>query len=523
MAFLLDGTPDGFEFIDVTSLISSFHFRSWKRTRLFTLILVVFGITQIAFVVTWHYREPVLAKREAFRTRHIKLNINGDTSTHSHRKLKIFTEFKGTSDQFSNKLKTGFGGQISIEYSVDEEISFNYAKATFPKKIDFSKLDPKKQAAQKPTGYLRVYSRYWEQMTMNLRALISLAGQAKIGGRKVLEPGVRDSGFGLDGHSLGIYFDLDHFNNILASSDYATLANRNEYNSACSLANASHVTIHFLYPQKGVDFTKGKMNLNNKEYNDISSKASKKGWTECTALTNFIKESSKSKQFCVDPSKFTKWEHLEKDVIKGAKCLTIGTWRGIGSGFRTFFSENEFKIKSRDIQFALKPPLSILKEAKRFQNNVIRGRYIAVQVRGERVVIPHNLNRLRSCLRLLAEVVSMLKELSDITQVLIASDMSNFGSGSWKGSLKGEVYNDNTLKDLHNFLMSSTGGIEYKPAADDVDRGVVALVEMALIARAQHLITIGTGSFQEWIKAKFLEQHRDDDRPSWSLITMCSK
>ncbi len=475
-------------------------------------------------MVTWHYRAPI-AKAEGFKIRRIKRNIAIDAAPSDHRNRKVFTEFKGTSDQLSSKLKTGFGGQISIQYSDsngEEKISFDYAKVSFPKQIDFSKLDPKKQAAQKSAGYVRVYGRYWEQMTMNLRNLISLAGQAKIGGRKVLEPRVKDAGFGRDGHSLGTYFDLKRFNDVLASSSYATLASQDEYDKACSLANASHVTIHFLYPQKGVDFTKEKLNLNDKGYNGISSAASKTGWTKCTALTKFIKEGSNSNQFCVDPSKFMKWEKLEKDVIKGAKCLTIGVWRGIGSGYRTFFSENEFKIKSRDIQFALKPPLDILNEAKRFQNKVINGRYIAVQVRGERVVIPHSLKRLRSCLRLLAEVVSVLKELSDITQVLIASDMSNFGSGSWKGSLKGELYNDNTLKDLHSFLMSSTGGIEYKPAANNRDRGVVALVEMELISRAQHLITIGTGSFQEWIKAKFLEQHRDDVRPSWSLITMCS-
>ena len=475
-------------------------------------------------MITWHYRAPV-TKRDAFKIRHIKRNIDGDAVAHSHKELKVLTEFKGSSDQLSEKLKTGFGGQISVEYTTNngaDDISFNYAKASFPKQIDFSKLDPKKQATQKPAGYVRVYSRYWEQLTMNLRALISLAGQARIGGRKVLEPRVKDSVFDLHGHPLGIYFDVKHFNNILAASDYANLANQDEYDSACSSANASHVIIHFLYPQKGVDFTKDKMHLSDQEYNAISSAASKSGWTECTALTHFVKGSSKSKQYCVDPKKFTKWEKLEKDVVKGARCLTICAWRGIGSGFRTFFSESEYKIKSRDIQFALKPPWDILKEAKMFKNKVISDRYIAVQVRGERVVIPHNLDRLRSCLRLLAEVVGMLKQLSDIKQVLIASDMSDFGSGSWRGSLKGEVYNDNTLKDLHSFLISSTGGIEYKPAASDHDRGAVALVEMELIARAQHLITIGTGSFQEWIKAKFLEQHRNDGL-SWSLITMCSK
>ena len=473
-------------------------------------------------MITWHFRAPIAAREAVMRDLKRDIVIQ--------RRPRVLTEYQGTSEDLSNKLKSGFGGEISIEYSeephdydVENEIIFKYAKASFPRTIKFTKPNPKIQAGQKSTGYVRVYSRYWEQMTMNLRALISLAGQAKLGGRKVLEPGVKDSGFGRDGYSLGIYFDLNHFNNMLTWSDYATLANQKEYDTECSLANATHVIIHFLYSQKGVDFTKGKLHLSDKEYGEISSRASKSGWTECPALGNFIKESSNSKQFCVEPSRVTEWETLENDVIKGAKCLTIATWRGIGSGYRTYFSERKFKIKSRDVQFALRPSGDVLREAQRFQNSVLHGKYIAVQVRGERVVIPHNLDRLRSCLRLLAEVVRMLKELSDISQVLVASDMSNFGSGSWRGSLKGEVYNENTLPDLHSFLMSSTGGVEYKPAADNVDRGVVALVEMSLIANAQHLITIGTGSFQEWIRAKFLEKHRDDSRPAWSLIKMCSK
>lgn len=494
------------------------------RTRIFKIILVLFGISQIAFVITWHYRSPI-AQQNVLKIRHVKRHKNKGPVVDTPRNLKVLTEFKGTSDQLQNTLRTGLGGQISVEY-VDtdggENISFKYAKASFPKIIDFSKVNPKSQTIQKPAGYVRVYARYWEQLTMNLRAFIALVGQAKIGGRAVLEPRVKNSVFDKDGRSLGIYFDLKHLNNILAASSYATLVNENEYNKACSLGNASHVNIHFLYPQKGIDATKEKLKLNDKEYNEISTKASKTGWTECKALSNFIKGSSKSKQYCVDPSKYTKWEKLEKDVIKGAKCLTISLWRGIGGGFRTHFSESEFKIKSRDIQYVLEPPKNILNEVMRFQNSFLTGRYIAVQVRGERVVIPHSLNRLRSCLRLLADMVSVLKTLSDITQVFIASDMSDFGSGSWKGSLKGEVYNENTLKDLHSFLVSSTDGIEYKPTADNVDHGIVALTEMSLIAKAQHLITIGKGSFQEWIKAKFLEHHQNEERHSWSLISMCS-
>ena len=91
-------------------------------------------------------------------------------------------------------------------------------------------------------------------------------------------------------------------------------------------------------------------------------------------------------------------------------------------------------------------------------------------------------------------------------------------SYAWEGR---EIHR--ILKNLHSSLISSIGGTEYKPTLGYLDRGVVALVEMSLLARATHLVTVGKGSFQEWVKAKFLEQHRNDYQSTWSLVTMCSQ
>jgi hypothetical protein len=479
------------------------------------LIHIIIGAILVVFFIIWQDCASVGSKKYSIFT--VKIND------------EFFRNLTFVTVEHARKLKGGFGGQITIQYldgsdergDKNSSISLNIVLPLFPKKIEFSTNNRSiSMASQKAAGFVRV-SRYWEQMTMNTRALITLAGQAKFGNRKVQAPRVKSSQFGIDdGYSLGTYFNMTHFNHVLTlAGDYATLVGEEDYEAECSLAGASHVAIYFLY-EYDEKSTKRKLQLNEKQYDDISQKAGKDGWTKCPTLRKYIKENLKTKCFCVNVSKFIEWNRLENKVIKGAKCLTLSNWRGIGSSFRTRFSEKHLKFHAKDIHFALKPSGAILKEANRFRR-VLRGPYIAVHVRGEKVFSAHNFFRLQSCLRVLHELVKVLKAVSGITQVLIASDMSKFGSGSWKRSLK-EPEEHQTLRKLHSFLITSTGGIEYKPTADDVDRGVVALVEMTLLARATHLITVGKGSFQEWVKAKFLEQHREDDQPQWSLITMCS-
>ena len=425
--------------------------------------------------------------------------------------------------EHARKLESGVGGQIVIEFlnasderKLKNDVTLNIFKPSFPKEIEVSNISLTKMPSEKAVGYVRV-SRYWEQMSMNARALIALAGQAKIGNRKVLAPRVKDSKFGRNGQSLETYFNVTHFNNILTLAGYATLVGENDYNAECSLANVSHVAIYFLY-EYNEKRTKKVLHFNTKQYDDISKLARKVGWTECPTLRRYIKASSpNTKFFCVNVYKVTEWSALENEVIKGAKCVTLLNWRGIGKSYRTQFTSKHLDVDETYIQNALKPSGDILKEADRFRLT-LNGHYIAVHIRGEKILKAHNLPRLLDCIGLLAELVKVFKAVTDINNVLIASDTSSFGSYAWVGQKKHK-----TLKNLHSSFISSIGGIEYKPAAHFLDRGVVALVEMTLLVRAKHLITVGRGSFQQWIQAKFLEKHRHDDRSSWSLITMCSK
>ena len=99
--------------------------------------------------------------------------------------------------------------------------------------------------------------------------------------------------------------------------------------------------------------------------------------------------------------------------------------------------------------------------------------------------------------------------------------MSDYGSG-WlvryrnKNNLK-----ENVFKNIHEYIITKSQGVVYSPPSHVIDRGVISLVDMNLVARAQYLITAGGWTFQEWIVARFLDIHRHDDKRSWSTITVC--
>ncbi len=92
---------------------------------------------------------------------------------------------------------------------------------------------------------------------------------------------------------------------------------------------------------------------------------------------------------------------LENEVIKGAKCVTLSNWRGIGSSFRTQFAKKHLKVNEKALQFTLKPSGHILKEVNRFCRTLY-GPYIGDHQRAEKTFSAHNVFRLLDCVSLLS-------------------------------------------------------------------------------------------------------------------------
>ena len=96
--------------------------------------------------------------------------------------------------------------------------------------------------------------------------------------------------------------------------------------------------------------------------------------------------------------------------------------------------------------------------------------------------------------------------------------MSDYGSG-WLAHYGKVKKQSEHFKSIHNNIIAKSQGVSYNPP-HAVDRGVVAMVDINMVARAQYYISAGGGTFQEWITAKFLEFHRHDKQLG-SKITVC--
>ena len=89
--------------------------------------------------------------------------------------------------------------------------------------------------------------------------------------------------------------------------------------------------------------------------------------------------------------------------------------------------------------------------------------------------------------------------------VFVAADFNEFGSSS--RFIKQARENAKSLMEiLHPLKPITFQPAEYKL----VDRGAVAIVEMNILASGKHLVLLGGGSFQTWMKNQFLKRNSND-------------
>jgi hypothetical protein len=403
-------------------------------------------------------------------------------------------------------------------------LTLDIIDVSFPKVV---RLGPYSSSNSNSTSkkYAYVIGRYWEQMTQSMRGFLSLVLQASSAGRSVVAPMVKDSRFQTAGFPIDYYFDRKYIKDILETRGYPDIVDREEFLKECSPKDPNYTTVHFLYDQvKAGTYTKNLFKLDDATYSNVSLEARKNGWTQCSFIEKLTKQTG-SKMFCVDTTVITDWEVFERDVIKSPKCLSIVLWRGIGDTYRARFKETRSKLYTRDFFLSLKPSQAVMTEVEKFQRKFLDGqKYIGVQIRGERVAILRGVAQLEQCIHLLGYVLKLIKGFYNVDKVYVATDMSKFGSKSWKDSVKRDTITDETLRKLQDLVLSVTNGVTFEQAADNgeaFDRGFVALVEVMLISRAQSLLTIGYSSFHEWTTSKFLEFHRDESPTTWSLVKLC--
>ena len=388
---------------------------------------------------------------------------------------------------------------------------------------------------------------HYEQLGKTTENLLQLAAVAARMKRSVVQPFVRDSRMcGLQAGYIGeerikrrhfrplsVYFNVKHMNNLLSNAGYASLVELDYYRMHCSSGAEKTTLLHILYDDEDTrDLIAKWYNLSTAECGKVLEETKLKGWSNCSFIDKGLSISKRignvnvGRQICIDPEIVKDIDVFEKKVLQGDSCVVIVHWRGIGKG-RTHF-EIDVRTEPRDLVHNLRPSHVILNELKKIKTKLgLNNPYIAVHIRAERQLEWYGVEKLLKCFSVLVKYVIKLKHDHKINQVFLATDLTDFGSDTLIPPINKDTALAKRLKGFQDLLIRDLKPILYMPRRTRdwlfMDRGVVAITEMKLLIDGTHLVTLGSGTFQEWILDVFLEQHSKDEDLFWSVTRVCNK
>lgn len=388
--------------------------------------------------------------------------------------------------------------------------------------------------------YLFVFHHY-EQFGKTTENLIQLCSIAAYGSRTVVEPFVRDSRMcglqtGWWGESLtksrlfrplSLYFDVKMMNELLYQNGYSTMQPLDEFRRSCNKTSASLTMVHFLYGD-GRETTKKWFSLSEKECQRIYAQSKVTGWIDCPVIDKGLNISQRlggmktGRQICVNAERVQDHVMFEENILKGDKCVVLVYWKGFGSN-RTHFKP-KVKLAARELVHKLPHSSLIIQEAELFRRVFLDKPYIGVHVRSERQIFWYSLDSLLKCINLIIKVIGKLKQKHKIDTVFLATDLTQYGSDTLVHRNSATDL-DKSLRYFEKHLSDGLNPKKYSPHKKDpllMDHGVVAIVEMNILSHSDHLVTLGSGSFQEWVMTLFNEKKKHL-KQDWTITRVCSK
>ena len=428
--------------------------------------------------------------------------------------------------------------QIKTKQSTDESQQELY-------KIGQNKINPR-MARKKYIFSLR----YYEQLSMATKNLLSLASLATHNNRHVVMPFVGASRF--SGLRLGAsmsrfkeakrnnqtdlnreykgnkfsemsrYFDIQHLKNQMINHGYTSLASFNEFQKDCASLD---VVIHFLYSggNSVKEFGKWYKQPMDK-YLHVKRKAKRNnGWIECnfvkrSQISQFLGNINVTKYICVDPEMINTAEKLENRILKDAQCVGVVLWKGDGERRTHFPLAPSIREPLRPSD--LKHNKSLIDIAYSYIRDVIKRPFISVHVRSERHIIRKGVAAARDCIQKLSKEVQERKYKFKLTKVFLASDLEKYGSDTLL------LHSNESDRDLlqKELLNNLNDPFTFNPNKYNLyDRGEIAIVEMHIISMGESLYTLGKGNFQEWIIDLFLSYNAEDRRLIYKVCELENK
>ena len=405
---------------------------------------------------------------------------------------------------------------IQQKLKANREISINSLQKSFD--ADSFKASSTNKESKK---YLFAF-RYYEQLTMATKNVISFASLASATGRQFVEPFVNSSRF--SGLRTGVsvtrfmkekekftaldnYFDRDNLKYQLKLRGYSDMVPYKEFIDECREIN---VVIHFLYNESNTDRDLKKWyKIDSDTIKKLRKSVSKRGWVDCqfaarSKIGRFLGKKVK-RYVCVDAEKIKSIEQLQNEILNNSKCAAVMFWKGNGTRRTHFPLASQITDPLRPVH--VKHAKYLIDIAYDYIRNTIKRPFISVHVRLERHIKWRGMNVARDCIQMLSKSILKHKKQNNLHKIFLAHDMGVTGSDTLK-----KFTDPKKLKALEsNLTMELEKPFRFDPLKYNLyDRGAVAIVEMHILSLGESLFTLGKGNFQEWVRDLFLIQNAMD-------------
>ena len=390
------------------------------------------------------------------------------------------------------------------------------SKSALQKKFELKEIDHSQEKVSNGDGH-RIYllvERYMGQQGVGVKALAALQCWASRANLTVaiVEPAMSDSVLTGDivrtNMSLADLFDLDHFNAMSRQAGYPVVIRKKHYLKQ-SVKNIILVSF-----EKGVKYEEvwsKKVGVEAECYTnhqDHLLESVVKGVDYCIVKVVIVGKALKAQVF---RDIVGKWSHTSVTII----FRKFGPW---------FSQENGEKCLSVDDSYRnslYHPSARVLRDVERYKELYLNpGNPVAVMMRVEHIL--HNNLNLTKCLNDLVGVTNSVQagrgEQDNIP--MVAVDFGKYGSNSWNWyTNKGSTFRNKAIKDskevLQVIIRNKMSFVDWEDSftrvtGDKVNAGYIAAVQRIIASRAECLVLMGGGSFQELVLRDYLEFHLKD-------------
>eukprot|EP00111_Clytia_hemisphaerica_P009197 TCONS_00027030-protein len=324
------------------------------------------------------------------------------------------------------------------------------------------------------------------------------------------------------------YFQLNSFQRIFRQNKFSKLVRFEDFHQQCFRSTI----VYFIYAGSKSELRRY-FKLSDKEYVQLEKKLrASSGISDCLNIEERVQSGKRIdvkfvKAICVDPEIITSIDQL-KAIVGNLNCVTLFLWRGIGYQ-RTHYN---LTLSNPYDHYLSQVSLSngVLKDAAQFVTDSMHNKpFIGIQIRSERQLSWYSLEKFKHCLDIVVKVASIFIYRKKIKHVFISSDLEKHGSDQMSILLNQTVLNEAKgymsssfakLSSVHYYLPDKRRGLVHN------DAGFVALTQMEILSRSRHLITLGAGTFQSWVKANFKKNksrhHHKRKEKAWSITRVCS-